>query len=65
MVLLQINTDTLTMLEGFPYLGRMITYNRSDWAKVYLNLRKYWRRRGMVARVLESMGATVRAWGEM
>ena len=47
--------------EAFPYLGRMIAYNNSDWAEVYLNLRKSWRRWGMVARVIKRTGAIVRA----
>ena len=61
----QINEETLPLLEAFPYLGRTITYSNSDWSAVYLNLRKSWRRWGVVARVLESTGATGRARGAM
>ena len=42
-----------------------MSYNNSYWAAVYLNLCKYWRRWGMISRVLERMGASVRAWGEI
>ena len=44
----EINTDTLPPSEVFPYLGHTITYNISNWAAVYLNLCKAWRRRGMI-----------------
>ena len=43
----------------------MIAYINSDWEAVYLNLHKARRRWGMIARVLEMMGATVRAREEM
>ena len=49
----QINAETLPPLEDFPYLGWTITYNNSNWAAVYQNLRKYRMWWGMVARVLE------------
>ena len=62
-VLFQINAETLTPLEAFPYLGRTIAYNNSYWAALYLNILKACRRWGMIARVLESMGTTVQAWG--
>ena len=42
-----------------------MAFNNSDWAAVYLNLRKYWRRWEMIVRVTESTGATVRAFVEM
>ena len=65
MVLFQINAKTLPPSEAFPYLGRKITYNSSDWTTVYLNLREAQRKWGMVARVLEKMGATFQARGAM
>ena len=52
-------------MGDFPYLGRKITYNNINWAAVYLNLRKDRRRWGMLARVLERTGATMKARGEM
>ena len=42
---------------------RMIT--NSNWAAVYLNLHKARQQLGMIVRVLEITGATVRDWGEM
>ena len=40
----QINAETLPPSEAFPYLGRTITYNNSNWEAVYQNLRKARRR---------------------
>ena len=57
--------DTLTLSEPFPYLGRMIAYNNSNWVAVYLNLQKYQKRWTMLARVIERPVAAVRDWGEM
>ena len=58
-----INAKTLPPLEALPYLGQTISYNNSDWTAVYLNLRKARRRWGMTVRVIERVGATVRARG--
>ena len=60
-----IKVDTLPLLEAFPYLERTILYNNSDWAEVYLNLRRAWRRWSIIERVLERMISTVRARGAM
>ena len=65
MVSLQINAETLPLLEAFPYLGRKIAYNNSDWTAVYQNLEKARRRWGMIARVMVKTGAIVRAQGIM
>ena len=62
-ILFYINTETLSLLEEFPYLGHTIAYNTSNWAEVYLNLCKARRRWGMIVRVLEKTRATVRARG--
>ena len=59
MVLLYINAENLPLLEAFPYLGQAIAYNNTDWVALYLNLHKYWRRWGMITRVIEQTGATV------
>ena len=61
----QINAEDLPTSEALTYLGRTIAYNNIDWAGVYQNLHKDRRRWGMVARVLETMGATVWSQGEM
>ena len=50
--------ETLPLSEAFPYLGRTITYNNSDWVSFYLNLRKSQRRWGMVERLIERTGST-------
>ena len=60
-----INAETLPSSEDFPYLGRKIAYNNSNWAAVYQNLRKARRRWGMVERVMERTGAPVQTWGYM
>ena len=57
MISFHINVETLHLSNTFPYLGQMITYNNSNWAAVYLNMRKARRRWGMVARVLEKDGS--------
>ena len=61
----QINAETLPSPEAFPYLGQTIAYSNSNWEAVYLNLRRVWRRWGMIARVLERTGATVRPRGSI
>ena len=43
----------------------MISYNNSNWAAVYLNLRKSWRWWGVIGRVLEKTRVTVRSEGEI
>ena len=58
----QINKETRTLSEDFTYPGQTISYNNRSWAAVYQNLRKSQRRWGMVERVLERTGATLRAW---
>ena len=65
MVSFQINANTLLPSEAFTYLGQTITYKKRDWAAVYLNQQKARRRWGMISRVLERTGATVRAQGEI
>ena len=46
-------------------MGQKITFKNSDWATVYLNMRKSLRQWGMIARVLERTGTTMRARGVM
>ena len=43
------------------YLGLTITYNNSDWAALYSNLRKAFRRWGAVVKVLENTGVPINA----
>ena len=60
-----INVDTLPPLEVFPYLGRKIAYNNSNWAAVYLNLCKARRRWGIVVSVIERTVEIVRSRVDM
>ena len=62
-VLFHINAEALSPSEAVPYLGRIIVFNKSYWAAVYQNLRKYQNRWGMVARVMERTGAMVESQG--
>ena len=47
------------------YLGRKVAYNNSNWAALYQNLHKAWRRWVMVGKVVIKMGAKVRERGMM
>ena len=59
----QINADNLPPLEAFPYLGRTIAYNNSDWSVVYQNLKKVHSWWGIITRVLVDTVAAVRDRG--
>ena len=39
----------------------LVTYNNSDWAALYINLWKSWRRWGVVANVLGKTGALIKS----
>ena len=43
-ILISVNSDPLEPVADFPYLGRRVAYNNSDWAALYQNLRKAWKR---------------------
>ena len=45
---IRVNLNPLEEKNALPYLGRMVTYNNSDWADLYSNLRKDQRIWGMV-----------------
>ena len=60
-VYFQINVDTLWTLEAFPYLGRTIVHNNSDWTMVLQKLRKARRQWGMILKILTKTVETVRA----
>ena len=64
-VLFQINVEDTPPTDTFPYLGRTIAYNNSDWSAVYHNLRNAQRRWVMIARVLMKTVSTVRSRGVM
>ena len=63
--MLHINDNPLLPSEAFPYLGRTIAYNNSDFLEVLKNLKKAWRRWGVISRVFTKTGATVMARGMM
>ena len=46
---------------AFPYLGRAVMYNNSEWEALYSNLRKFHRIWGMLAKVLGKTGAPIKA----
>ena len=56
---IKIYLDPLEAASTLPYLVRTITYNNSDWAANYHNLRKAHWRWFMVSKVLVKAGATV------
>ena len=53
------NLEPLETTTAFPYLGRAIAFNNSDWESLYGNMMKVQRQWGMVAKVLINTGATV------
>ena len=56
------NADTLENDVAFPYLGRTVAFNNSNWAYMYQNLWKAWDWWGVVVKVLTRAGLIVRAW---
>ena len=38
---IKVNINSLKEETSFPYLGRTITHNHSDWEALYSNLRKF------------------------
>ena len=51
--------------EAFPYLGRTIVYNHSDWPAVFHNSSKARRRWGVILKVLTNTGEMVQDRGMM
>ena len=52
----------LETTSAFPYLGRTVDFNNSDWSDLYRNMRKaqwWW---GVVGKVLTKTGETAQAW---
>ena len=62
-VLISVNVEPLDPDVEFPYLGRTVAYNNSDWAGLYHNLRKAQRRWGIVGKVVTKTGTTVQSQG--
>ena len=61
-MLISVNVEPLDQAADFPYLDRTVTYNNSTWAALYQNIRKAWRRWGVVGKVVTKTGSTVQAW---
>ena len=57
---IKVNLDPLESAATFTYLVCTITYNNSDWAALYHSLGEARRRWGMMSRVLDKSGVTVR-----
>ena len=55
-----VNLIPLEATSAFPYLGRIITYNNSDWAEFYSNLWKSQRRWGVVSKMLGDTGSPIK-----
>ena len=62
-VFIQVNTEPLEPVDDLPYLGHTITYNNSNWADVYHNLRNSWQHWEVISKVLTKTGVMVRACG--
>ena len=58
---IKINLNPLDSDVTFPYLGRTIAYNNSNWSSLYQNLSKAQSRQGMVSGMLVKVGVTMRA----
>ena len=58
---IKVNMIPINASTAFPYLGRPITYNNSDWAALYINFQISQRIWGIVAKVMGNMGATIKA----
>ena len=59
-VVLKVNMNPLKSTAAFPYLGMKVTYNNSDRAALYNNLRKAEQRWDMVAKVLRQTGEHIK-----
>ena len=49
----------------FPYIVQTIVYDNSDWAVVYQNMRKEWRKWVIIVWVLARIRSMVRGLGMM
>ena len=50
-------------MDAFPYLGRTIAYNISNWVAVYHNLKKAKQRWWVISKVMAKTGAMVQDYG--
>jgi hypothetical protein len=52
-----------TQVRSYGYLGRILSFNNSDWPTLYANLKKAQQKWGMLSRLLARDGASPRARG--
>ena len=53
-VVINANFDLMDPTAVLLYLGRIVAYIISNRLALYNNIKKYWRRRGMVAKALKN-----------
>ena len=58
---IRVNLNPLKATALFPYLGRTVTYNNSDWVALYINLQKSQRIWRIFSKVLGQIGALIKA----
>ena len=58
-----VNGVPLDRVTSFRYLGRELSFNNSDWPALFRQLQKARQRWGLLSRVLEHQGASIRAKG--
>ena len=61
-MVLKANIKPLKSMTNFPYLWRKFTYNNSNWAALYVNLRKVQKLWDRVAKVLIQTGVHMKSW---
>ena len=57
---IRVNLNPIEATTSLPYLGGKCTYNNSDWAALYSNLRKAQRRWEVLAKVLGKTEAPIK-----
>ena len=58
---ISVNAELLEPSVAFLYLSRTVAFNKSNWTALYHNPQKSWPWCGMVAKMLMSTGAKMRA----
>ena len=61
-VTISVNVEPLEPAADFLYLVCTVELNTINWADLYQNPQKEWRRWGVVAKALTSTGEMVRSW---
>ena len=60
-MVLNFNMNPLYSTAAFPHLRIKVTYNNTDWAALYANLRKAHRLLGVIAKILRHMREHVKS----